>query len=47
MLEQINRPLRMKALIIDKELRGDSAFARASRTLVTELRARDVDVMEA
>ena len=37
----------MKALIVDDELRSDTAFGRASRDLVTELRAREVEVAEA
>ena len=46
-LEQTKSRRRMKALIVDDELRSDTAFGRASRDLVTELRAREVEVAEA
>jgi arginine decarboxylase len=40
-------PMRMRVLVVDDELRQDSAEGRAARALVDDLRERNLDVVEA
>lgn len=47
MLEGKFAPLRMRVLIVDDELRHDTAEGRAARSLVNDLEARNVEVVQA
>jgi hypothetical protein len=47
MLEGKFEPMRLRVLVVDDELRDDTAEGRASRALVTDLRERNLDVVEA
>ncbi len=47
MLEGKFEPLRVCVLVVDDELRDDTAEGRAARALVTDMRERDLDVIEA
>ena len=47
MIEAKFEPMRVRVLVVDDELREDSAQGRAARALVTDLRERDLDVVEA
>ncbi len=47
MLEGKFEPLRMRVLVVDDELRDDTAEGRASRALVSDMRERNLDVVEA
>ena len=47
MLEGKFAPLRMRVLIVDDELRHETAEGRAARALVADLEARSVDVVQA
>jgi hypothetical protein len=47
MLEGKFEPMRVRVLVVDDELREDSAQGRAARALVADMRERDLDVVEA
>ena len=47
MLEGKFAPLRMRVLIVDDELKDDTAEGRASRALVQDLEARNLEVVQA
>ena len=47
MIQRSARRLSMRALVVDDELTNPTAEGRASRALVEELQARDVEVVEA
>jgi arginine decarboxylase len=47
MLEGKFEPMRIRVLVIDDELRDDSADGRAARALVADMRERNLEVVEA
>src|SRR5271165_114555 len=47
MIERTNRAAQLKALIVDDELNDATAWGRASRALVEELEARQVEMVKA
>ena len=45
MLEGRFEPMRLRVLVVDDELRADSADGRAKRALLTDMRERNLDVV--